>query len=641
MKKDPNIKITLFLILSLFKMANAHQSDFNNMMFDFSFLVESSFSFNLDTIESDPWSSTHTFIRPIAECSIKSANVFMKQSFEYNFTEEINGLVLENMLINNNLLYQIYTYADSQNNNRNMRVYSLIIDDTNYRINELQLLSQKDLGVAKSVTFMEKIGDCLVLFSEDKAFFYQENSTSKNDYSLNLTGDISFDFPLTNAPTHFFWNEVFFSLIFHQNGKNFLVNPLKRIVSEIKETGDIILAQTNLLFSCLDYVYLYDQNLIHIKQMINVSDSYSFFHIKTIQCPLLNLKGVTRSQRFLVFFNQTHVLESAFVNDCFDLQILFQSSLVDMFQQLNMAYFAETIENVYVNTMVLVVQTNKNDVFIKRVGVPNEHFWFFNSSTIYSLSTIAFLPFNLKDLPMLTFLSNSSSILLLNFQIIEKSKEDLHCDLTSDKLTVSLSTNTRFCNDSVYNFTEELLNNNTLDNPNVSCLQYNNFYLTKQEFGISLKIIISVVSIVSGLCLFLSAGYFMRRFYLKSNRKNQYLDENYEEVNELDIERDRIPGLANVGPDQSDSSRYKGNSPAVNSHRGLLNKQIEIELEQKESKNKANFELSRISLRMDDISFSTPQKSEENRLKMNQEDVAEESKSQEAKMIFVKESMNL
>ena len=639
MKKDPNIKIMLFLIFYMFKMINAYQSDFNNM-FNFSFQVESSFSFNLDTLESDPWSSTHSFLRPTADCSIKSSNVFMKQSFEYNFTEETKGLVLENMLINNNILYQIYTYADSQNNQRNLRVYNLIIDDTNYRINDLQLLWQKNLGVTKSVTFMEKIGDCLMLFSEDKAFFYQENSTSIIDYSLNLTGDISIDFPLTNAPTQLIWNEVFFSFIFPQNGKNFLVNPLTRIVSEIKDAGDIILAQPNLLFTCLNYVFFYDQNLINIKQMINVDNSYSFSSIKTIQCPLINLKGVIKSQRFLLFFNQTHVLESAFVNDCFDIQTLFQFSLGDIFQKSNMAYFAETIENVYVNTMVLVIQTNKNDVFIKRLGVPNEDFLFFNFSTIYSLSTIAFLPFNLKDLPILTFLSNSSSTLLLNFQIIEKSQEDLHCDLTIDELTVSVSTQTRFCNNSIYNFTEELLNNNTLYNPNVSCLQYNNFFLTKQELGISLKVIISVVSIVSGLCFCLSAGYLMRRFYLKRNRKNQYLDENYEEVNELDFDRERIRGLTNIGQ-ESDSFRYKGNSPAVNSHRGLLNKQMEIELEQKEGKNKANFELSRISLKMEDISFSTPQKSEENRLKMNQEDIAEESKSQEAKIIFVKESMNM
>ena len=107
MKKDPNIKIMLFLIFYMFKMINAYQSDFNNM-FNFSFQVESSFSFNLDTLESDPWSSTHSFLRPTADCSIKSSNVFMKQSFEYNFTEETKGLVLENMLINNNILYHQY-----------------------------------------------------------------------------------------------------------------------------------------------------------------------------------------------------------------------------------------------------------------------------------------------------------------------------------------------------------------------------------------------------------------------------------------------------------------------------------------------------------------------------------------------------
>ena len=59
----------------------------------------------------------------------------------------------------------------------------------------------------------------------------------------------------------------------------------------------------------------------------------------------------------------------------------------------------------------------------------------------------------------------------------------------------------------------------------------------------------------------------------------------------------------------------------------------------KEAKDKAELEMSRISLKLEDISFTTPQKSEENR--RLGEEIAEESKSQVAKMmIFVKEDFH-
>jgi len=633
----------IFLLEILFiKRAHTSQYDYENIVFNFSFQVDSSFSFNLDSLESDPWSSTDQILTNTSDCSIDSVEIFIKQSFNYNFTDKSHGLSLETMLISNQFIYLIFIYSDSQNSSRNLRVYNLIIDDINYQINDLQLLLQKDIPIGKSVTFIEKNENFLVLSTEDNLFVYNENSSIVS-YTLNLIDNFSMPNSLANPPATLFWNEDIYSLIFPLKNENFLMNPSINSVSKINDPENLILAQRNMLISCMNYVFFYDNGFIYIKEMTNLSNSLSFSFIKTIPTPIENLQGLKRVQRSLIFYNLTHVYESIFVNDCLDIQPFGLYSIQGIYNQSNQPYSNEVISSLYVETSIFIIQTNTNDTFLKRLEISDEKFWpFLFKNPIVSYSILEFLPFHMKDMPILGFLIYNDTAVILNLQLFDKSEETLHCELTSDSLSILISTSIRFCNNSLYNFTEEIDNNNTVFDPNVTCVQYSNFLLSKQGLGISIKVIISTSSVIFGLCVFISICYLVRKLYRRRKRRAAYFDDGYNDNFEDDDKKAKENIPLHSYPEVIDSARFRGNSPATTSHREFLNRNGEIEFEKKknkEAKDKAELEMSRISLKLEDISFTTPQKSEENR--RLGEEIAEESKSQVAKMmIFVKEDFH-
>lgn len=128
---------------------------------------------------------------------------------------------------------------------------------------------------------------------------------------------------------------------------------------------------------------------------------------------------------------------------------------------------------------------------------------------------------------------------------------------------------------------------------------------------------------------------FIRKRISKGDRKKKYLDDEDEDGErkglgeEKNVKEKEELNNNNHNPEPifpSDSARYRGiGVPTNNTHRELL---VEARKEIKKE-----FECSQTPLKMEDVSFMTPPKSEENR---GNEEIAEEAKSQEAKMIFMR-----
>ena len=241
----------------------------------------------------------------------------------------------------------------------------------------------------------------------------------------------------------------------------------------------------------------------------------------------------------------------------------------------------------------------------------------------------------MKDIPSMNFFSNNS---LLTIQIIEKAQENLKCEV-SDTLSISLLTTTRFCDENMFNYSDSQTGK---FDPTTPCFQYSSFIISKLDLPLSIKLLIIILSVIFGLCFFLIIGYFIRRCYKNNKRFKAYLEENKENLVLDQEETVKIEILARENPIKNegllnDSTPYKGNSPVFSTARGFLCKTLEIESEKKTGKAKSQLETSRIGLKTSENLLAAPEKTEENR--DGGEDIAEESKSQEAKIIFDKKNM--
>lgn len=627
------LRMLVFVMISA-GLNSQNINNYQNMTFEFSFNVGKTFSFNLDSLESSSWSTSHQILTVTDECFLDKVNVINKQSFAYDFNDEIKNEDIKKMIISGNFIYLVIGIEELH-----LYVYNILSDNENYNILGLKNIWKESISTKKTINFLKKQNNNLILSFNDNVLLYNENYTINSqdimNYSLILLNNLSFSSQIYEPKLIAEKENPDFSILIKSETSNYLYS--------LEENSLITLNKTNYfqnisgsLISCMNILFYQNDKVINILKY----DKPNISFIKTLESPLENLKDMKRAERSLIFYNTSHISEYIFVEDCLDLVFLALYSIKEIYEESHLIFYSDDISKIFCENLVLVLITNSKKIFIKRLQKPNEKFWIYKNSytdnfNLLSLATLEFLPFHLEDVPILNYFDDKSKIII---NTLQKANTNLNCDLSSDVLNILILTSSRFCDEKMYNYSETT----SLYNPKLNCDQYNYFHITKNELSFAVRITIIITTIIFGLCFFIFGGYILRRWYRKKNKKSLYYDENpdnFDKENEGEFEafNQKKPTSLQENLYMSESARYRGNSPLTNTNRNLINANQEIELEKKYSKKeKSQFETSRNPLQMEDISFMTPQKSEENRGK---EDIAEESKSQEAKLIFVKEPM--
>ena len=646
-----SIKNLKFLTLLLFfpitflnaQTDNLDYSNFlQNVTFNFSFQVESTFSFNLDSMENNPWVVSYKILSSNSTCYKDNASIYVKQTFKYDFSTDFGVLVLEKILIENRYIYLILKSPTDPY--RRLWVYNSLIDENQYNIVKIENILKLDLyEITKPLIFFEKNDDHIFLSTFDNFLSYVEstNCSSQQIYCFNIITNIIFNTSIS-AMKSFFLNEDTYFLIFSQNTTVFYFNPkLQNLFSEI---NTIAFSNGYFLSSCMDYLFFLVNGQIDIKQSIINNNTLMLIQLKTLK-PLINLIGFIRSERSLIIYNETFISEYIFINDCLDIHLEKNYEIQQIYKESGLSYSNQFIKTLFIYETILIFQSNTNETFIKRLQLNNENYWYLSSmdmSPLIAINKIEFLIFDLKNLYSLNYLRNNSEIIL---QTIEKSEEKLNCEVSDDSLSTVILSSTRFCDKKMFNFS-----NSKIYDPNESCLHYSHFFITKKGLNLSIKLLIIFISVILSLCLLISAGYILRKWYKKRKRLQAYIENNQNQSSNDEVEINDIELLqgndneVHLEPETLflDSARFKNFPQSPNSNRNLLNnlnKTGEIEIG-KIRKEKSQFETSRIALKVEDISFMTPQKSEEFRGGDKGEDIGEEAKSQEAKLIFEKKSLH-
>lgn len=627
------LRVLVFVMISA-SLNSQNIDNYQNMTFEFSFNVGKTFSFNLDSLESNSWSTSHQIITVTDECFLDKVNIINKQNFEYDFKDEIKDADIKNVLIDGNFIYVMAGIEEIH-----LYIYHILCNNENYNILGLKNIWKESIYTKKTINFMKKQKNNLILSFNDSVLLYNENyaitSQEIMNYSLTLLNNLSFSSQIYQPKLISEEENTDFSILIQSEFSNYLYSFEGNSLISLNNT-DYFNNSMGSLISCMNIIFYQSDKVISIFNY----DKPSISFIKNLEFPLENLTDIKRADRSLIFYNSSHVSEYIFVQDCLDLVFLAIYSIIEIYEGNNLILLNDKISKIFCENLLLVLVTNTKKVFIKRLQKPHEKFWIYKNSfsenfNIFSLKTLEFLPFHLEDVPILNYFDNKSKIII---NTIEKAGTNLNCDLSSENLDILILTSSRFCDEKMYNYSETA----SIYNPKLNCDQYNYFHITKTELSFAVKITIIITTIIFGLCFFIFGGYVLRRWYRKKNKKSLYYDESPDKFDkeyegEFEAFNQKKPTNLQENIFMSESARYRGNSPVTNTNRNLLNPNQEIELEKKYlKKDKSQFETSRNPLQMEDISFMTPQKSEENRGK---EDIAEESKSQEAKLIFMKEPM--